>query len=113
MIKKTTLEKTRLQKTRLQKRTAALILLTLLLVHMTMPVMAANVTAVTAQFTILKTIMTTIVSSIGTLVTLWGLFEFGNSMQTQEGGAQSQALKRIGGGLIMTIAPQLLNLFTV
>lgn len=75
------------------------------------PVLASGAGAVTAKFNILKEIVATVVSSIGTIVTLWGLFEFGNSMQTQEGGAQSQAMKRISGGLVMVIAPQLLLLF--
>lgn len=75
------------------------------------PVNAGDTAAVTAKFTILKNLVATVVSSIGTVITLWGIFEFGNSMQTQEGGAQSQAMKRIGGGLVMVIAPQLITLF--
>lgn len=70
----------------------------------------ANAQAITSKFDILKDIIAAIVSAIGVLVTLWGLFELGNSMQTQEGGALSQAMKRIGGGLVMVVGPQLLAL---
>ena len=93
---------------RMQKMAAACLLLAL---FSSQPVLASGAGAVTAKFNILKDIVATVVSSIGTIVTLWGLFEFGNSMQTQEGGAQSQAMRRIGGGLVMVIAPQLLALF--
>lgn len=93
---------------RMLQMAAACLILALLT---SQPVLASGAGAVTAKFNILKEIVATVVSSIGTIVTLWGLFEFGNSMQTQEGGAQSQAMKRISGGLIMVIAPQLLLLF--
>lgn len=83
----------------------------LLSMFTSLPVMASGAGAVTAKFNILQEIVATVVSSIGTIITLWGLFEFGNAMQTQEGGAQSQAMKRISGGLVMVIAPQLLLLF--
>lgn len=51
------------------------------------------------------------VSSVGTMVVLWGLFEWGNSMQGHDGMMQAAAFKRIGGGLIMTLGPQLLSIF--
>lgn len=76
------------------------------------PVLAnnANVQIITNKFDIVKEIMAAVVTGIGILVTLWGIAEFGNALQTQEGGALSQALKRIGGGLVMILATQLLAL---
>lgn len=96
----------------LSKKHMALMMITLIasVIFIAMPVYAANTSAVTAKFDTLQDIVSSIISSIGTIVVLWGIFEFGNSMQTQEGGAQSQAMKRIGGGLVMVIAPQLLAL---
>ena len=73
-------------------------------------VLASDAGAVTAKFDVLKDIIASIVSSIGIIITLWGIFEVGNSMQTGEGGATSQAMKRVGGGLVMVVAPQLLTL---
>lgn len=108
MIRKEKIPKKRDPWKRMMQMAAACLMLALLA---SQPVLASGAGAVTAKFNILKDIVATVVSSIGTIVTLWGLFEFGNSMQTQEGGAQSQAMRRIGGGLVMVIAPQLLVLF--
>ena len=75
----------------------------------TIPVFASSA-IITSKFNTLKDIVAGVVTAIGAIVVLWGIFEFGNAMQTQDGGAQSQALKRIGGGLVMVIASQLLAL---
>ena len=56
--------------------------------------------------------ITDFVTGIGSIVTLFGIFEFGNAQQTQDGAAKPYALQRIGGGLIMVVAPQLLQMFT-
>lgn len=74
-------------------------------------VYAAGAGDVTAKFNSLKEIVTALVSSIGTIVLLWGFFEWGTSMQSTDGVMQSSAFKRIGGGLIMVLAPQLLSAF--
>lgn len=66
---------------------------------------------VTDGLSALTDIIKAFVSSIGTMVVLWGLFEWGNSMQSHDGMMQSAAFKRIGGGLIMTLGPQLLEIF--
>lgn len=49
------------------------------------------------------------VSSIGAIILLWAFFEVGVSMQSQEGTMQAMGFKRVGGGLVMTLAPQLVN----
>lgn len=67
---------------------------------------------VSNAFNVIYQIVAAVVSSIGVLVILWGLFEWGQSMNTQDGGAQGMAFKRIGGGLVMAIGPQLLPLIT-
>ena len=74
-------------------------------------VYASGAGQVTAKFNSLKEIVTALVSSIGTIVLLWGFFEWGTSMQSTDGVMQSSAFKRIGGGLIMVLAPQLLSAF--
>lgn len=74
---------------------------------MSTPVFASS--AVEGKFTGFKDIVVSFVTGIGLIITLWGIFEFGNAMQTQEGGATSQAMKRVGGGLVMIIAPEILN----
>lgn len=76
------------------------------------PVYAATTgnAIITNGFANLQNIVTAFVSSIGSIVVLWGLFEWGNSVQSQDGMMQTQAFKRIGGGLVMTLGPQLLPL---
>ena len=78
------------------------------------PVFAADTGAqlVTNSFSTLISIVTALVSSIGSIVLLWGFFEWGTAMQSQEGVMQANAFKRIGGGLVMVIAPQLVAAFT-
>ena len=66
-------------------------------------------TIVTGAFNNLTAIITAIVSSIGSIILLWALFEIGVSMQSQEGTMQAMGFKRVGGGLVMTLAPQLVS----
>lgn len=66
--------------------------------------------SITAPFDTLKDLVATILSSIGTIVTLWGIGEWGISFQGSEGTMQAQAFKRIGGGLVMAMASQILTL---
>ena len=67
---------------------------------------AANV--VTAKFTSLQNLVSGIVSSIGSIITLWGISEWGIAFQGSEGTMQANAFKRIGGGFVMAMAPQIL-----
>lgn len=64
---------------------------------------------VTGAFNNLIAIVTAMVSSIGAIILLWAFFEVGVSMQSQEGTMQAMGFKRVGGGLVMTLAPQLVN----
>lgn len=64
---------------------------------------------VTGAFNNLISIVTAMVSSIGAIILLWAFFEVGVSMQSQEGTMQAMGFKRVGGGLVMTLAPQLVN----
>lgn len=69
-----------------------------------------GVGAVTQKFGVLLDLVEGIVSAIGTIVTLWGLSEWGIAFQGSEGTMQAQAFKRICGGMVMVMAPQLLAL---
>lgn len=76
--------------------------------------MTANATGadiVKNGFSVLTEIVKAVISSIGMLVVLWGIFEWGIALQSQDGTQQSMAFKRIGGGLVMLLAPQLIGLF--
>ena len=77
------------------------------------PVCAATDTsAVTTQFDKLQTLVASIVSGIGTIIALWAISEFGLALQGNEGGMQAHSFKRIGGALIMVLAPQILTILT-
>lgn len=77
----------------------------------TVPVYAAGAETVTSGFNTLFDIVSALVSSIGSIILLWGFFEWGTALQSQDGVMQSNAFKRIGGGLIMVLAPQLITAF--
>ena len=64
-------------------------------------------------FTSLYQVVASIVSNIGQLFLLWGVFEMAASMNTQDGMAQSSAFKRVGGGLIACIATQIIPLLNI
>lgn len=75
-----------------------------------MCVCASGTGTITAGIKNLQNIVAAFVSAVGSVIVLWGIFEWGNAMQSQDGMMQSQAFKRIGGGIIMTMGPQLLPL---
>lgn len=79
----------------------------------TQPVLAAGTGAqvISQGFQNLMDIVTALVSAIGAIILLWGFFEWGVSLQSQDGVMQSSAFKRIGGGVVMVLAPQLINAF--
>lgn len=77
----------------------------------TVPVYAAGADTVTSGFNTLFDIVSALVSAIGSIILLWGFFEWGTALQSQDGVMQSNAFKRIGGGLIMVLAPQLITAF--
>lgn len=92
------------------RRITFMLSLMLSLVCVSQNVLAADV--ITGGFTTLTDLVKSFVSSIGTIIVMWGLFEWGNSMQSNDGMMQSAAFKRIGGGIVMTLGPELLKSFT-
>ncbi len=81
------------------------------------PMMFTNATtttidtsSITASFDNLKAIVTAIISSIGVIITLWGISEWGIAFQGQDGTMQASAFKRIAGGMVMVLAPQIVGL---
>lgn len=70
---------------------------------------ASGAQAVSSGLKNLQDIVASFVSAGGVIIVLWGVFEWGNAMQSQDGMMQSQAFKRIGGGIVMTLGPQLLS----
>ena len=73
---------------------------------------AGNSSDVTNKFNNLKNLVASCVSGLGTVVSLWGISEFGIALQGNDGMMQTHSFKRIAGGLIMVLAPQILVLLT-
>lgn len=53
--------------------------------------------------------MAAFVSSVGSIIVLYMLFEMGLAVQSQEGTMQANGIKKVGGGLVMVLAPQLIS----
>lgn len=73
---------------------------------------AGNSSEVTGKLNNLKNLVASCVSGLGTIVSLWGISEFGIALQGNDGMMQTHSFKRIAGGLIMVLAPQILVILT-
>ena len=88
--------------------------LALVLIIFSVPVFASESAGnelIRNSFKNLLDIVIAIVSSIGAILILWGIFDFATALQSQDGALQSASFKRIGGGLVAVLGPQLLNVF--
>ena len=63
------------------------------------------------KFNKLTDLVASIVSSVGTIITLWGISEFGMALQGNDGMMQAHSFRRMGGGFVMVMAPQILSQF--
>ena len=77
------------------------------------PVFATgNTGAITTSFKSIYNIIAAIVTSIGQLYLLWGVFEWATSLNSQDGTAQSMAFKRIAAGLVACMAPTIISMIS-
>jgi len=82
-------------------------------VFMPVPVFAAgNTGAITTSFKSIYNIIAAIVTSIGQLYLLWGVFEWATSLNSQDGVSQSMAFKRIAAGLVACMAPTIISMIS-
>lgn len=100
-------------KSNVKKQAAFLVMLLYFIFGLSATVFAAaeGNSAISAPLNTLLSLVADVVTGIGAIITLYGIFEFGNAQQSQDGAAKSFAIQRITGGLIMVVAPQLLQLF--
>ena len=88
----------------------ALLITTVIMAGEVSPVYAADAAnVVAAKFTSLENLVGGVISSIGSIITLWGIAEWGIAFQGSEGTMQANAFKRIGGGFVMAMEPQILT----
>lgn len=97
------------KKTPLLMAAAMLVLVTAFGPAMTVSASGAG-NIISGKLNVLYGIVSSILSGIGMLVTLWGIGEWGFSYQGNEGMMQAHAFKRICGGLIVALAPEVLPL---
>lgn len=71
----------------------------------------AGAEVVTKSLNNFYNIVAAFVSAVGAIILLWGVFEWGTSMQSNDGSMQANAFKRVGGGLVMILAPQIITGF--
>lgn len=90
------------------------IVTSVILMSYQMPVFAAEDPSaiIDSGFDVIYNIIAAIVSALGTIYLLWGVFEWSQSLNTQDGGAQSIAFKRIAAGIVAMLAPQLIPLIS-
>lgn len=77
-----------------------------------LPVNAAT-SSITTAFDSIYDIIAAIVSSIGQLYLLWGVFEWATALNSTDGSMQSMAFKRIAAGLVACLAPQIIKLIKI
>lgn len=83
-------------------------LLTMLMASTVLAAPSSGEDIISSGFDAIYTIIAAIVSAVGSLLLLWGVFEWAQSLNTQDGAAQSMAFKRIAAGLVAILAPQLI-----
>ena len=77
-----------------------------------MVIASGNTGAITNSFKSIYNIIAAIVTRIGQLYLLWGVFEWATSLNSQDGTAQSMAFKRIAAGLVACMAPTIISMIT-
>ena len=96
-----------------RNRRALALCLMLMILFCPVPVFAAtNTGAITNSFKSIYNIIAAIVTSIGQLYLLWGVFEWATSLNSQDGTAQSMAFKRIAAGLVACMAPTIISMIS-
>lgn len=96
---------------------AGLVLTTILLAECPILAYAQEETgglgAITSPLNNLLNLVSTVVSAMGSIIALWGISEWGLSLQGGNGGMmEAQGFKRIIGGIVMILAPNLLTIFS-
>ena len=58
----------------------------------------------------LYSIVTTIITAAGAIVLAWGVFEFASAYQSRDTAQQTDSLKKVVAGILMCLAPTIINL---
>lgn len=66
---------------------------------------------ITESLGVLYSIIAAFVTSVGVMITLWGIFEWGTSMRSNKRMMKADTFKRIVGGLVLLLAPNIIQGF--
>lgn len=67
---------------------------------------------VIGKFSSFESLLGDVISCVGTIYAMWGISEWGLSMHESNGTMGSQSFKRIAGGIVTMLAPQILLILT-
>lgn len=84
-------------------------LATMALLLMT-PMNAFAAAQVQGKINNLYSIVTTIITAAGAIVLAWGVFEFASAYQSRDTAQQTDSLKKVVAGILMCLAPTIINL---
>lgn len=76
------------------------------------PMTVGAVAEVTAPIKSLQTLVTSIVSAVGAIVLVWGIFDFATAYQQHDSSQQTQSLRKIVAGLLMLAVTPIVTLLT-
>lgn len=79
-------------------------------VLMLMPMNAFAAAQVQGKINNLYSIVTTIITAAGAIVLAWGVFEFASAYQSRDTAQQTDSLKKVVAGILMCLAPTIINL---
>jgi hypothetical protein len=91
------------------KRCQMTALVTMALLIMT-PMNAFAAAQVQGKINNLYSIVTTIITAAGAIVLAWGVFEFASAYQSRDTAQQTDSLKKVVAGILMCLAPTIINL---
>jgi len=66
--------------------------------------------AVTSKINNITDLVSGIITAAGTIVLFWGVFDFAMAYQQHDSSQQTQSLKKVVAGIIMAVAPTIVNL---
>ncbi len=75
-----------------------------------MPMNAFAAAQVQGKINNLYSIVTTIITAAGAIVLAWGVFEFASAYQSRDTAQQTDSLKKVVAGILMCLAPTIINL---
>lgn len=94
------------------KKKAAYLLSGFSILFMSVCVQVGATSSVTGPINKIKDLVLDIVTAIGAIVLIWGIFDFASGYQHHDSSQQTQSMKKIVAGLIMAAAGKIIPMLT-